>query len=414
MLPGFSIQQDIFLPAPVLCEEQEGNATPGDGTISDNNLHDMTSLPVISRSSRIGTPTSSVSDAGIEDLPTSKRSAPRKDVCGKGTKVRNFTKDEDFFLSKAYVQVSLDPIRGNDQKSGDLWSQVYKTYMVVYKNEAEVQEEDMTGQNMESIKSRFQRNIQKDVVEYCACCRTNEVRSGETSDDFLARMERLFEEKKGKPFRFRHCLNVLRAMPKFDCETKECGNVDKVVDNFLDGGGDIVAANKEITPEKSKDGIRKTSYSNQASGTPRPQGTKAAKRQVVDNYIDNKLEEKKIRILEDVAVGLNDMAGAIQRKQEREHLHSMLMIYQSLGDHQKVKEYLQLLESLPRRNISTNILSSNHANVAPDLPLMWQLTLCLLLLKTMMMTVKMVTILCIPRSYLKSPRHRYLLCLHGF
>lgn len=345
-------------------------------------LHDMTYRPVNSCGSRMGTPTSSVttsrsdgqSDAGL-DLGSKRSAHPKKEKCNKSTKVRNFTKDEDFFLSKAYVRVSLDPIRGNDQKSQDFWSQVYKTFMLLYKTEAEVQEEDMTGRNTESIKSRFQRNIQKDVMEYCACCRTNEIRSGETSDDFFARMDRLFEEKKGKPFRFRHCMNVLREMPKFDCETKESGNIDKVVDDFLDVCG---VENKEVTPEKAKDGVGKASFSNQATGKIRPQGTKAAKRQVVENSIDNKIEEKKVRILEDVAAGLNDMAAAIQRKQEREHLHSMLMIYQTMGNHEKVKEYLQLLELLPRMmhkgeppSVATNMAPpprKHHQDVSEELP----------------------------------------------
>ena len=354
--------QCIFVPS---ATSDEGNF-PVDGAQVSDILHDMTSPPINSFSSRMGTPTSSVTTSRSSDGQSdacldlqSKKSAPRKVKATKqGTKVRNFTRDEDFFLSKAYVRVSLDPIRGNDQKSQDFWSEVYKTFMFLYKTEAEVQEEDMSGRNVESLKSRFQRNIQKDVVEYCAFCRTNEVRSGETLDDFFTRMDRIFEEKKGKQFRFRHCLSLLREMPKFDYETKESGNVDKVVDEFLDVSGGKVSENQEITPEKS---IRKTSYSNQASGTPRPQGTKAAKRQVVENYLDNKVEEKKIRILEDVAVGLNDMADAIQRKQEREHLHSMLMIYQSMGEREKVKEYLQLLESLPKTMLNRKDRRSNKA-----------------------------------------------------
>jgi hypothetical protein len=68
---------------------------------------------------------SSASSASIiaEAKKTNKdRPAPPKKEKGKGAKLRNFTKEEDLFLSRAYVRVSLDPIRGNDQKSQDFWA----------------------------------------------------------------------------------------------------------------------------------------------------------------------------------------------------------------------------------------------------------------------------------------------------
>lgn len=114
---------------------------------------------------------------------------PKKEK-GNGVKLCNFTKEEDFFLSRAYVRVSLDPIRGNDQKSLDFWTNVFRVFVTLYKAEAEVQEENVGGCNVDSIKSRFQeRNIQKDVIEFCAICRTNQLKSGESQEDFFARMD---------------------------------------------------------------------------------------------------------------------------------------------------------------------------------------------------------------------------------
>ena len=54
------------------------------------------------------------------------RTTPKKEKL-KGAKLRNFTKEEDLLLSRAYVRVSLDPIRGNDQKSQDFWTHVFRT-----------------------------------------------------------------------------------------------------------------------------------------------------------------------------------------------------------------------------------------------------------------------------------------------
>jgi len=267
---------------------------------------------------------------------------------GKGVKMRNFTKEEDLFLSKAYVRVSLDPIRGNDRKSQDFWAHIFRTFVTIYKAEAEVQEDDMADRNVDSIKSRFQRNIQKDVMEFCAICRTNELKSGESEEDFFGRMDRIFEQQTNKTFRFRHCLPVLQEIPKFDWETRGNSNVDvdAVADDFLNNSvvGFKNTSDKQYTPEPKS--YKKSSFVNNASTLKRPQGTKAAKRKVVEEYLDGKVEEKKMRILQDVASGLNDMAEVLQRKQYREHLQAMLMIHQSLGNQQQMLAYLSKLEAL--------------------------------------------------------------------
>lgn len=267
----------------------------------------------------------------------------KKEKKGKGAKLRNFTKEEDLFLSRAYVRISLDPIRGNDQKSQDFWAHVFRTFVTLYKAEAEVQE-DMTDRTVDSVKTRFQRNIQKDVIEFCAICTTELMRSGESQEDFFGRMDLIFVQRKNKPFRFRHCLPVLREIPKFDWENKGNTNADDVADDFLNNSV-VEVLNDQHTPDQQKCN-RKSSFMNNASTLSRPQGTKAAKRKVVEEYLDGKADEKKMRILQDVATGLSDMAVAIQRKQQRDHLQAMLMIYQSLGNDTQVRNYLKMLEAL--------------------------------------------------------------------
>ena len=56
------------------------------------------------------------------------------------------------------------------------------------------------------------------------------------------------------------------------------------------------------------------------------------------------------------------MADAIQKKQHREHLQSMLMIYQSLGNQEKMQEYLMKLEAL---TIETFPARPVHGNTEP-------------------------------------------------
>lgn len=321
---------------------------------------------------------SSSSSVIITDERSDKKGQPTpKKEKGKGVKLRNFTKEEHLLLSKAYVRVSLDPIRGNDQKSQDFWANVFRVFVALYKAEAEVQEESMADRNPDSIRSRFQRNIQKDVIEFCAICRTNELKSGESQDDFFVRMDHIFEQKKNKAFRFRHCMPILQEIPKFDWETTENTNIDELAEDFLNDSIEVVTkSDRARTPEQKS--LQKSSFVNNASTLKRPQGAKAAKRKVVENYVDGKVEEKKIWILQDVAAGLNDMADAIQKKQYREHLQAMLMIHQSLGNHQQMLNYLQKLESLtiePVQHPSNpgnmpEVITLDNVNTSPDVEAM--------------------------------------------
>jgi len=44
------------------------------------------------------------------------------------TKKPNFTEAEDVALSKAYVSVTLDPIKGISQAKGDFWGKIKEVY----------------------------------------------------------------------------------------------------------------------------------------------------------------------------------------------------------------------------------------------------------------------------------------------
>ena len=81
------------------------------------------------------------------------------EILGKRTK--NFTPIEDVLLCRAYVNISQDPIKGNDQKIGVLWENIYTKFIELKKDEGETEvghQRDIT-----SIMNRFKRHISKDV-----------------------------------------------------------------------------------------------------------------------------------------------------------------------------------------------------------------------------------------------------------
>ena len=50
----------------------------------------------------------------------------------------NYTSDEDLYLSKAWVSVSTDPIKGANQKGETFWKAVHEKMYLIYAEEAEV------------------------------------------------------------------------------------------------------------------------------------------------------------------------------------------------------------------------------------------------------------------------------------
>ena len=54
----------------------------------------------------------------------SQRQAATKDDESNRKQQSNFSKEEDLFLSRAYVNVSQDPIKGNDRKAATFWGVV--------------------------------------------------------------------------------------------------------------------------------------------------------------------------------------------------------------------------------------------------------------------------------------------------
>ena len=49
----------------------------------------------------------------------------------------NFSKEEDLFLCRAFVNVSQDPIKGNDRKGSTFWADVKIKFDAIFLEEAE-------------------------------------------------------------------------------------------------------------------------------------------------------------------------------------------------------------------------------------------------------------------------------------
>ena len=78
----------------------------------------------------------------------------------------NYTEDEDVAIMRAYMNVSLDPITGTDQKEGTYYARIWEVYQM--KNPR-----DCVTRPMMSVQTRI-KTIVKETVRFAACFRSIE------------------------------------------------------------------------------------------------------------------------------------------------------------------------------------------------------------------------------------------------
>lgn len=165
---------------------------------------------------------------------------------------KNFTTKEDVLLTRAYVTCTLDPMKGCDQTADLFWGKVFETFQTLVHSELEVI--PVEERNSASLRSRFQKRIQKESKKWIAIQKNTPKASGDSSDEsHMKIVSEKYWEKYGKPFPFEGCLEYLFKLPKFD-------------------------------PAVSKGGSKTDcSYENVGTGLPRPVGSKKAKNLIKNN-----------------------------------------------------------------------------------------------------------------------------------
>ena len=106
------------------------------------------------------------SDAGDSKK---KRGRPKGSTNRKGVNPKkssggsaNYSLLEDIQIAKAWASVTLDPILGTNQKGDQFWTKVHEKYQIFMEKEDRACLE-IHPRNPNSLKERFQRNIQKQV-----------------------------------------------------------------------------------------------------------------------------------------------------------------------------------------------------------------------------------------------------------
>jgi hypothetical protein len=87
---------------------------------------------------------------------------PPEKVLVKG-KPPNYSKDEDFLISCAYVNVSVDPIKGVGQKADTFWTRVHENFLILSQKHFSDHDLEMPFTTNESIEQRWKKKISKFV-----------------------------------------------------------------------------------------------------------------------------------------------------------------------------------------------------------------------------------------------------------
>ncbi|KAG7352962.1 No apical meristem-associated C-terminal domain containing protein [Nitzschia inconspicua] len=182
------------------------------------------------------------------------------------TRPKNFTPIEDVMLCRAYVNATLNPITGTDQKMEVFWRGIKGKFDELYAEADEVQEG--VARAPEALMNRYMRKILPEMnlwipfYKRVSDCPPSGVPKEQcpnfASEAFFAHFKR--------PFRFPHVAEVLMQQPKFDPMSR---NDD--IEELLDVTG---AVNQFANGKSTTNTIGKP----MGSKIPRPIGQKAAKR----------------------------------------------------------------------------------------------------------------------------------------
>ena len=130
----------------------------------------------------------------------------------------NFSKNEDYWITQAFVSTSEDSTKGANQSSDDFWKAVTEKFYYVQSKDGNIDEKSIIICSLESIMNRFQRRISKEVSSFNKYYKqvVNQKPSGIPSGQYYDMAAKLYEDEKGTSFKFLSCVPVLHKLPKFD------------------------------------------------------------------------------------------------------------------------------------------------------------------------------------------------------
>ena len=262
----------------------------------------------------------------------------------------NYSEDEDHLIACAYVNVSVDPIKGVGQKADTFWTRVLEKYVILSEKYLADNGVEIPVRNKDSIEQRWKKKISKSVQLWNKFYRQlkSVKRSGWNEDKYIEEAGNLFKEEVGEPFKYAKCVPILHKLPKFD---PMFVMNDSSPSSYLGDGADDDSTSTghqsnvvTTTPPTglSKAGTQKKRVNNaappQGSKLARPIGMKKAKKLA-------RLEEETARSKQSAASGVASMPGTFAAATE-----GIVGVTQDLVAAPKASSSLKEQELLARRD----------------------------------------------------------------
>ena len=154
------------------------------------------------------TKTTSKTPAKKAQASKKKKNPPPRPTIPTSNQAKNFSLEEDVLLTKAWICISQDPIKGVGQKLAHFWSNIKERYdeLICQKGKP-----DMINQTSHSLMKRWKHNIMRNVNIYLPFIR--QVHQEQPSG---ANIEDMFNTAAERPFHqgcLVHHLQVSRTLP---------------------------------------------------------------------------------------------------------------------------------------------------------------------------------------------------------
>ncbi|KAL6878344.1 hypothetical protein ACP4OV_012514 [Aristida adscensionis] len=169
----------------------------------------------------------------------------------KSLKKRYWTHDEEVRLASAWLNISKDPIHGNDKKSDSFWGQITEEFN---KNS---QPDRIRDTNQLKIHwSRLSRTINEFNGYWASVCKMN--KSGYSDDQIMEEAQQMYKKKHSKPFQLIHWWKILRNEPKWSTHAAQSEKEkSKRIDVDLSDDKDVPRPMGREAAKKERKGKRK-------------------------------------------------------------------------------------------------------------------------------------------------------------
>ncbi|CAA0827297.1 DNA binding [Striga hermonthica] len=156
---------------------------------------------------------------GMSNSPDEEQSP---NLQGNKGRTKKIEKNEDVLLVDSWLNISMDPVQGNNQKRTTYWNRIHAYFH---------ENKDFSSScNANSLMHRWSV-IQEHVNKFVGCIAQIEARkqSGTTIEQRLVEAKTLFESQEKKEFKFLHCWSILRDSTSKHVDDEEAaGNEDEI------------------------------------------------------------------------------------------------------------------------------------------------------------------------------------------